>query len=96
MTCFDLFSVSLFAVNLALGLLANDPVRTDSHSTFIPTVLPQRKLANMLYWFSKVPCLSRMFLNVELKHTWERLAVAEAAKVSGFQSLESCVWPPLS
>lgn len=25
------FSVSLFAVNLALGLVANDPVRTDSH-----------------------------------------------------------------
>lgn len=64
-------------MNLALGLLANDPVRTDSHSTFIPTVLPQCKLANMLYWFSKVPCVSRMFLNVELKHTWERLAVAE-------------------
>lgn len=25
------FCVSLFAVNLALGLVANDPVRTDSH-----------------------------------------------------------------
>lgn len=25
------FSVYLFAVNLALGLVANDPVRTDSH-----------------------------------------------------------------
>lgn len=55
MSDFDfVFSASVLSVNLALGLLANDPVSTDVPLTVILTVvLTCCKLAKMFYWISE-------------------------------------------